>query len=228
MTLDFRQIYWKDEQLPALYPFATPYKNETLTPYFENSVIASLVPQSTADLIGICSWRLKEKRNESSTPGILAREYGDNLLTAERILSKEFDVAVLTPRNKLHKPLAMASNWHGKAWDDAFVVFKRYLYNQHHIKVPDELTNTIYENHFIARGDLYRDYVRTCLIPCIEFVATDLFFSVDAGYAKRKRAHEVAEYTAKTGLKDWQIGVFILERLFSIWIERKNLRVIPL
>lgn len=228
MTLDFRQIYWKDEQLPALYPFANPYRNETLTPFFENSVIADLVPQSTADLIGICSWRLKEKRNESSTPGILSRAHGDNSLSEERILSHDFDVAVLTPRNNLHKPLAMASNWHGKAWDDAFVVLKRYLYNEQRIKVPDELTHTIYENHFIARGDIYRDYVRTCLIPAIAFLSTDPVFSVDAGYAKRKRAQDVAEYTAKTGLKDWTIAPFILERLFSIWIERKGFKVIPL
>src|SRR5678810_620061 len=155
MTLSFTQIYFKDEQLPHLYPFATPYKNETLTPYFENEVIRTLVPTIEADLIGVCSWRLKEKRNESSTPFILTKAYGDTALTEERILSADFDVAVLTPRNNLHKPLAMASNWHGKAWDDAFVVLKRYLYNSQRIKIPDELTHTIYENHFIAHRDLY-------------------------------------------------------------------------
>lgn len=231
MILDFRQIIWKDEQLPHLYDFATPYRNDRVGKdllLFENAVIADLVPRSEADLIGICSWRLKEKRNEASTPGILIRAHGDNLLSAERILGGDFDVAVLTPRNNLHRPLAMASNWHGKAWDDAFVVLKRHLYDQHHLKVPDELTHTIYENHFVARGDIYRTYVRDCLIPCVDFVCSDPVFSVDAGYAKRKRAQDVAEFTAKTGLKDWPIMPFILERLFMIWIEKKNLKVIPL
>lgn len=229
-SLSFVQIYFRDEQLPALYPFATPYKNEDkdLTIYFENSVIEKLVPTIDADLIGICSWRLKEKRNEASTPGILNRVYGDNVLTEERILNTVYDVAVLTPRNIQHRPLAMASNWHGKAWDDAFVVLKRYLYNEQRIKVPDELTNTIYENHFIARGDIYRDYVRTCLIPAIDFVASDPVFMAPSGYVQRIGAIKAKEYLDKTGRTDYPIAPFILERLFSIWIEKKGFNVVPL
>lgn len=228
MSLDFYQIYFKDEHLQHLYPFAAPYKNNKLTPYFENQVIADLVPTLDADLIGVCSWRLKEKRNESSSPFILTKAYGDTLLTEERILGADFDVAILTPRNNLHRPLAMASNWHGKAWDDAFAVLKRYLYSDQRIKIPDELSNTIYENHFIARGDIYRDYVNNCLRPAVDFIGNDPMFFVDAGYAKRKRAHEVQEYQAASGRMDWPIAPFILERLFSIWIENKKLKVIPL
>ena len=229
MTLQFWQIYFKDEQLPTLYPFATPYNNEgKLTGYFENSVIAELVPQSTADLIGVCSWRLKEKRNESSTPLILNRRYGDHDLTEERILSAPFDVAVLTPRNDHHKPLLNASQWHGKAWDDAFFVLKRWLRSDLNIKVPDELTTAIYENHFIARGDIYREYVRGCLIPAMAFIAGDPVFMADSGYGKRIGAKRLIEYQTKTVRRDYPIAPFILERLFSIWCEKKGFSIIPL
>lgn len=229
MTLQFWQIYFKDEQLPTLYPFATPYNNEgKLTGYFENSVIAELVPQSTADLIGVCSWRLKEKRNESSTPFILSKRAGGVDLTEERILSTPFDVAVLTPRNDHHKPLLNASQWYGKAWVDAFVVFKRWLRSDLNIKVPDELTTAIYENHFIAKRDIYQSYVRDCLVPALAFVASDPVFMADSGYGKRIGARRLIEYQNKTGRKDYMIAPFILERLFSIWIEGKGFLTIPL
>jgi hypothetical protein len=34
-TLDFFQVYYKDDQLPQLYNFAKPIFNQALTPYFE-------------------------------------------------------------------------------------------------------------------------------------------------------------------------------------------------
>jgi len=229
MTLDFIQIYFKDEHLPALYPFAKPYNNEgKCTDAFENQVIADLVPQCTADLIGICSWRLREKRNESSTPLILNRKYGNHDLTEERILSTPFDVAILTPRNDQHRPLLNASQWHGQAWNVAFPVLKRWLFNELHIKVPDELSRAIYENHFIAGRDIYHEYVRSCLIPAIGFVSNDPVFMADAGYGKRIGAVRLREYQQRTGRIDYPIAPFILERLFSIWIEGKNLNVLPL
>lgn len=229
MTLDFTQIYFKDEQLPSLYPFAKSYNNAgKCIDTFENQVIAELVPQCTADLIGVCSWRLREKRNESSTPFILNKRYGDHDLTEERIFSVPFDVAILTPRNDQHRPLLNASQWHGKAWDDAFAVFKRWIYSDLHFKVPDELSRAIYENHFIARRDIYHDYVGSCLIPAISFVASDPVFMVDSGYGKKIGAIRLREYQDRTGRKDYPIAPFILERLFSVWIEGKGLNVIPL
>lgn len=228
MTLDFWQIIFKEEQRAQCYDFAKVHFNETVTDYFENSVIAQLVPTATADLVSVCSWRLKQKRNESSTEGILRKQNGHTVLTEQSIVSTPFDVAVLTPRNKMHQPLAMASNWHGKPWDNAFAVFKRYLRSAQSIKVPDELSNTIYENHFVARRDLYQDYVSGCLIPSIEFMKTDPVFFVDAGYVKRVGAQRAAEYTAVSGRSDFPIAPFVLERLFSIWIEAKGLKVVAL
>lgn len=226
MTLDFWQIFYKDEQLPQLYDFATPYKNETLSLYFENSVIAELVPKATADLVGVASWRLKQKRNESSTEFILRRQNGHTLLTKEAILSAEFDVAVLTPRNNSHQPLSVAAHWHGQAWIDAFPVFARYLRNEQNLRVPDDVKTTIYENHFIARREIYQEYVETCLKPAMKHMENESVYFANADYAKRKPQQERLEYQAKTGREDWPIAPFILERLFSIWIDRRNFKVI--
>ena len=153
----------------------------------------------------------------------------DKSLTVEKILSAEFDIAVLTPRSPSHQPLHMASHWHGPAWNNAFDVFKRFLKSDLGIKVPQELSSAIYENHFIAKREIYHDYVKNCLTPAIDFIdKSGTVFLEDAGYAKRKTAAYRKAYTEATGRKDWPISTFILERLFSIYCEGKVFKIIPL
>lgn len=222
MTLDFYQIYFKDEQLDKLYPFAKPFKNEKLSPFFENQVIADLVPNSSADLVSVCSWRLAQKRGEGAAEAILKRN-GTFTLTEEIILSSDFDIAILTPRN--HKDIVeKLILWHGQSARAALDELRKF------IRVPLTVEHAIYENHFIARGDIYRQYVRDCLIPAIEFMASKMdTFGADSGYVTKKRnPQEVAEYQAKSGRKDWPIAPFILERLFSIWANNKGFKYINL
>jgi hypothetical protein len=228
--LDFYQIYYKDGQESELYPFAIPFRNEVLTHYFENSIIARIVPETKSELVSICSWMLRKKRGQSSTEILLKRQ-GMYELTEERILQSDYDIAVLTPRSPTHKPLAMARNWHGQAWVQAFDVLKRFLHTNKLCKVPDELTNTIYENHFIAKGEIYRQYVSECLIPVIQFIESEGgVFLENSGYLEKCRfdQQKIKEYQRVSGRVDWPIAPFILERLFSIWIEYRKYKVIPL
>ncbi len=232
-TLDFYQIIFKEEQRPYCYPFAKIYFNEHLTANFENDVIARLVPQSTADYISVCSWRLAQKRGESSTPMVLKgrTELSEEKIT-QAIENERFDVAILTPRRPTHPALYMASAWHGKAWDDAFKVFNEGFLQPQGIKIPDyqngkDLKHAIYENHFIARKEIYQEYVGSVLNKAISFVARDAAFDANSGYITKKRdAKEIKEYQEKSGRQDWPIAPFILERLFSIWINDKNFKVI--
>jgi len=209
--LEFYQIYYKDDQLPELYDFAIPYFNKDLTLYFENTPICDIVPKSTAERICVASWRLAQKRG--------------NLIRAKKQINREdliddYDVAILTPRSPTHRPLYMAYRWHGIPFLKAINELKKF------IKVPDELKYGIYENHFIARGDIYKDYVTNCLIPAIDFMSSRPVFFTDSGYAKRKPQEEVTAYKKLTGRNDWPMSPFVLERLFSIWIHYKNLKVV--
>ena len=221
MKLDFIQIIYDDEQEKECYPFATIYKNEKLTPYFENSIICGLVPTLLAENIGIASWRLQRKRGDMF-------RLVDKSLSYEKLTSVDYDVAVLTPRSPTHKALFMAAQWHHPAWNEAFPIFKRFLKNDLNIKVPNELSHAIYENHFVARRDIYHDYVNNCLKPSIDYMDNNEIFSIDAGYTKRKTISEVKRYQEITGRKDWPICVFLLERLFSIYCEGKNFNIINL
>lgn len=209
--LAFYQIYFKEEQKKELYDFAIPHLNPTVTDYFENSVIADLVPKTDAERICVASWRLFQKRGN----GIRLNKQ----LTREALID-DYDIAVLTPRSPSHKPLAMASVWHGKAWDNALRELKRF------IKVPQEVKHAIYENHFVARSEIYKDYVSTCLIPAMDFMASRPVFFAPSGYAKKKSIQEVNEYREKTGKNDWPIAPFVLERLFSIWINDQKFKIV--
>lgn len=221
MNLDFIQIIYDQVQAEHCYPFARIHKNETLTPYFENSVIKHLVPDCAADRIGICSWRLAQKRGDMF-------RLLDKTLTYQKLIDNEYDIAILTPRSPTHKPLFMASQWHFPNWDEPFNVFKKFLRTDLGIKVPNELSWAIYENHFIAKREIYHDYVRNCLTPAIDFIGSNELFLSDAGYSKRKSATERQNYFESTGRRDWPIAPFILERLFSIYCEGKNFKTIPL
>lgn len=231
MTLDFYQILYKEEQRKELYPFAKPYFSIGITPYFENAIIAGLVPMSQADYISVCSWRLRKKRNDGYATVLLGFEEGTNetkTLTEERILNAPpFDVAILTPHSPAHKPLGMAPNWHGSAWVNAFDAFKPFL--SRFGKVPDELKYSIYENHFIARKEIYHEYVSTCLLPAVEFIGRDPVYYVDSSYIQKKRdQEEIKRVQSLLGAKDWPIMPFLLERLFGIFINSKSLKVINL
>lgn len=216
--LKFYQIYYDDSQTTELYSFAHPYKNQTLTPFFENSVIVDLVPTLEADLISVCSWALRRKRGDCPI------QLQGRKLTKEKILQVDFDVAVLTPRSPRHKPMLMASHWHGTAWDNAIKKLREFM------TVPKELNNTIYENHFITRGDLYKEYVDTCLSPVMDFMGRHDVFFADSGYIHkiRRDPDKIARVQKALRRNDWPIAPFILERLFSIWIDDKDLKVIIL
>lgn len=224
MSLDFYQILYHESQREKLYPFAKPYFSVGLTPYFENAMIAGLVPMSQADYISVCSWRLRQKRGDAMH---FLGGMGKDILTEEKIRNTDFDVAILTPHSPSHKPLAMAPNWHGKAWVDAFDAFKPFL--KQFGKVPDELEYSIYENHFIARKEIYHEYVSAYLLPAIDFIGNSPVYYVDANYLTKKRDQaEIGRVKQLLKSNDWPILPFILERLFSFYINGKGLKVINL
>lgn len=224
MKLDFFQILYHESQREQLYPFAKPYFSVGLTPYFENAIIAGLVPTSNADFIGVASWRLRQKRGGSVH---YLGGLGADILTEEKILNTDFDVAILTPHSPSHRPLAMATNWHGEAWVNAFSAFKPFL--RGFGKVPDELTYAIYENHFITKQDIYHDYVNRYLLPAIDYIGDNPVYFADSKYLSKKRDEsEINRVKRLLKTNDWPILPFLLERLFSFYINDKGLKVINL
>ena len=231
MKLKFYQIYFLSEQLKQLYDFATPYRNECLTDFFENEVIAREVPRCDSDYIGIASWRLREKRQSGFCPIILKFKNGVDDLTEEKILKQDADIINLRPFLPTHQMLANAAAWHGGekhnfAWDNAIADLRKFIH------IPKEVKTPIYENHFIARKEIYHEYISRALHPVMEYMRGRDCYYADSGYAEKKARDKqngveaVERYRKQTGRKDWPIAPFILERLFSIFINNKDYKII--
>lgn len=217
MTQDFIQIIYDESQREACYPFSKIYKNETVSPYFENAIISDVVPGLSGERIGLCSWRLAAKRGDMF-------RLSDKSLSMEKILATDYDVAILTPRG--HKDiLNKLYQWHHEPAMLAVQEFNKF------IRFPETVDHAIYENHFIARSDIYKDYVRNCLVPAIDFMHSNSVFDLPSGYLRRKSESDqkhIRPILQSWGMEDYPIGVFLLERLFSIFINKKGYKVINL
>jgi hypothetical protein len=229
--VDFYQIYFHEGQKSLLFPFAKPYFNEKLTVFFENSVISQLVPASNAEKIAVCSYALRKKINNGIP--MRGQELGktkDEILA--EALGADFDVLALTRRQNPikglegHFMLAKMDNWHPGSRETLNLILKAIgiepFENRREPKDP------IYQNHFVARAEIYKEYVSSYLVPAMKVMENEL----------RDRCYEDSQYyKLKTDpnypklIKD-QLGMdyvplhtFLLERLFSCWIHGRGFKI---
>lgn len=86
------------------------------------------------------------------------------------------------------------------------------------VKEPEYV---IYSNFVIMKTDIYRDYVNTIIKPAIYLLETkykDLAWK-DANYTSGLKGDELKQ---QTGLGFYTFHTFILERMFSIWLENNQ------
>lgn len=215
-AVELIQIYWRDDQRQHMFDFATPYLNETLTPFFENSVIADLVPKTTADKIAICSWALKQKYKPGLPP------IGE--ITLER-LHAEYDIMAFTRNTKHHDMLQVMDTWHRGSLD----LLKR-ICSRIGITMGRKIDHPIYQNAFCARREIYQAYVNEALIPAMAVMENEFKSEcwVDSGYYKLKEP--ASDFAARVkqflGVDYCPLHPFLLERLFSIWIQGKGLNIV--
>lgn len=212
---EFHQIYYKDEQLPKLFSFAIPYKNQGLTIYFENHCIAQIVKNATAEKVGVCSWKLADK---------MRIRVGSRAPLTEDVLNSDFQVLSLTKNSSRHQMLAMANAWH-----PSFKHTITTLWSKLGLKIPGEAKNPIYQNSFIAKTEIYRDYVDNFLIPAMELTEKDeemnKLMTQPSGYARLNRRADVKAVKEKLGMDDYPLAPFILERCPSLFLQIKGIKV---
>ncbi len=157
--IDFRQIYYHDSKLPELFPFATPYKNDTLTPFFENEPIAQIVLKSNADKISVCSWALRQKMTMRIPP---RREL------TEEVLNENFDVMSFSKNTPGHDMLGALEVWHRGA-----TAILQLIWAELGLDMPKKPKHPIYQNHFCATKEVYKEYVLDFLIPAMYLMEFD-------------------------------------------------------
>lgn len=206
------QIYYEEKQLSKILPFAIPFYNPTLTIFFENTVIKELVSKSEAEKIGVCSWKLGDK---------MRKHHLDRLKINN---DSGFHVLSLTRNSDRHQMLAMANAWH-----PGFMKTIRLIWEKLGLKIPGEAKNPIYQNHFIAKTSIYKDYVDNFLSPAMELTEKDEevhnLMVQPSGYTKLNRQADPKSVKTKLGLDDYPLAPFILERCPSLYFQLKGYKI---
>lgn len=209
------QIYFHEEHLKHLYPFAVPYFNDKLTIYFENSVIAEQVLKSTNSKMAVCSWRLRQKQK--------GYYIGRPRPITQEVLNSEYDILSFTKNTKYHTMLAYAQRSH----KDFQPCFDKILSAIGKTR-PREVKDPIYQNHFSARREIYQDYVKNWLIPAMEVIEKD--GEIRELALRDSNYHNLSQQSAehlkeKIGLSYYPMVPFLLERLFSVYHNVNRIRV---
>lgn len=220
MAAELIQIYYKDEHLKELLPIAKPYFNAELTIFFENSVIQKLVMETKAEKIGVISWKLKQKlRYNIGKPTSL-----DHI--TEEVINSEYAVLPFTRNSVHHKTLEALEFWHNGSLSLLTKILDRLG-----IKMPSEVWPAIYQNAFMAKTEIYQDYVSTYLSPAMALIKNDpeiyKLATVNSNYTNlNKQDAAKPEYLQeKIGMPYYPLSTFILERLFSVYVHNKKINV---
>lgn len=220
MDAELIQIYYHESQKERLYSFAKPYFNEKLTIFFENDPIRRLVMATKAEKIGVCSWKLKEKLCYNLSP---PRKEAD---ITEELINSDYDVLPFTRNSKHHEMLAAAEMWH-----PGFKATLKRILDCLGINMPSEVKVPINQNHFMAKREIYQDYVKRYLSPVMDLIENDpeiyKLATVDSNYSRLDRHNTIKseELQAKIGFPYYPLVPFLLERLFSIYIHNRNIQV---
>jgi hypothetical protein len=205
------QILYKEDQRAHLYPFAVPYFNENLTIFFENDPIKRIVDAYEGEKLSVCSWKLSQKVRRVHP-------------VTEEVLKSDYQVLSLTRNSSRHQMLAMANQWHKE-----FIPTIDLLWQKLGLKRPPEAKNPIYQNHFSAKSEIYKDYVTNFLTPAMELIMTDEELNAKmlqpSGYGKMARGADLKSVKAKLGLEDYPLCPFILERCPSLFFQMKGYKI---
>jgi len=142
----------------------------------------------------------------------------------EKMVDGDFEVLSLTKNSARHTMMAMANAWH-----PGFTQTIDLLWQKLGLKRPGETKNPIYQNHFIARTDIYQNYVENFLKPAMEMIIDDIelhgLMMQPSGYGRLSRDSDVKSVKAKLGMDDYPLCPFVLERCPSLWFTMNKINV---
>lgn len=89
------------------------------------------------------------------------------------------------------------------------------------IEYNNDPEHIIYANQFVARKDIYIEYIESIIKPCLELLEGELWEQVNkpAGYTVGLPAEKLKHYT---GLDFYNYVPFVLERMAMQWFTTKG------
>jgi hypothetical protein len=200
------------------------YLNENVTINFENDLIKNLIPQTNNDTewVGLFSVKTKNK--------VKGFSYKKLAYYCEKYNTSDVDIISYNPQNwwwpRQRKPNSLR-----KSHVSIIRAFNNLIF--HLIKqkiIPNKQycvgkQNFIYSNFFMARREVYLDYINKLLIPAIELC--EKHPKIRKQCNRPAGNYKVApSFYKTTGLNFVPKNTFILERLINIYIEAFNINKI--
>lgn len=216
------QIYYDDSQEKGL--LFQPYKNEGLTPFFENSVFEKLHHQGMlceGDLCGVLSWRFNRKvRVGPHVTPERVQAYADS---GVKVLG--FQPEYLKTK---HNPFKAGDGWHRGLRPTFSEMCKIILQKIGHEIDMNYIRKgaVIYSNYFLCHPDIMEEYLDRWLLPAMEVMREDEGIKnmiwQDAKYyrSKEPKIRKILQKHLKTTY--YPCHTFILERFFTAFLQKNS------
>lgn len=173
-----------------------------------NSIIDILDNQEIKEeYLGIFSWKFPYKTQ-------LSKKLVEKVFT-ESLKTEKYDILGFCRQMYNGRYLVKTEEYH-PGFTELFSLVCKDLN-----LVVSEPTNIVYSNMFIAKTEVYKEFINTIIKPAIELMETkykDLAWK-DANYTSGLKGEELKQ---QAGLDFYPFHVFILERMFSIWLENNS------
>lgn len=241
------QIYFDDKSKGHCFEEFDKYLNVSLTPFFENTVIKSLVRfqrvHEDCEYFGVLSHAFKFKVGGDKYMKVITPESILKYLNEE---SEGVDVIAFDRIQKNAKNYFKTANGiHNKLMGNDEDIFEKCLLRLLELlKLPTNIEDgvrfIVYQNKFLTRPNIYEDYVEKLLAPAMEVMNSDKellrLLWTDSGYKKRlikrdgfpkRMENDLTRYHRSiTGrhrkINFYPMHTFICERLFSYYLTYMN------
>ena len=212
------QIYYDESQKDSLIDGFIPHFNEKATVNLESGVICDLVNRgecSNCDWFGVFSWKIQEKIKgfDFETLKIAVSEYEDCDLLAPN--PKHYWWGALRKRRKQKEV-------HPGAWQLIDLIVKKLGLSDK--KVLEERGYGIYCNAFLARTEIYLDFVNNLLKPAIELCNYDKELN-QLAFGETDYLTPPNNFIKDTGLDYYPWIPFVLERLIMVYVEVNDIKI---
>jgi hypothetical protein len=249
------QIYYSEETKRLIEPEYIPYDNSLKTnKYFESQVMCDLVKNNKhlgSQYFGVVSCNLKQKIGNAQTWGRTLRNQDRQSFTPKSFedftLNSNADIVTMT-KHPPHIVFLVAEKYHRGIMNLANDILKKistkrvrsdYLKERGlglNYRIPEMQPSVnqisqrpIYFNYFIARPNIYENYLNTMLIPAMDIMDNDPrikeMCSAPSGYKEPMSQEDKEILNGLIGFPYYPMYPFICERLINIYVLAHNYTV---
>lgn len=225
------QIYFDWNSLQVVqhqFPDYIPFSNDDCTVFFEAEVMRKLIEEKKhlgCDYFGVVSYKLKEKL------GFTMKEKWQHLPNIANHSTNEFTPELFENELKKNKPDIMSFQRHmphdpilqANKFHPNFISYWKYIMDMIGFNwEPVMFKDVFYCNYFVARPEIYEQFVVEMLAPAMDVMKTMPELYLNSGYPNKLPNHLKEIFN----IDHYPYHAFICERMFSYWVYLHNYKTL--